>query len=140
MSVSITFTNEGLFKKIQILDTAITGTGSVGLSTDTFGDLTTVTSAAIHRPTFPGYADQVPVVQGTGVATDTLAAVTLVPSTFTCSATVSPQTCNYSFLAVSTASSGVVRIMGISPLASPAVVSQIGDSVIAQLTVTDQRV
>ena len=140
MSVTFTVTNTGLKRKLDLIS-GFVGSGFFfgGLYTNTFSDLTTVNYAALTEPTFPGYSHQVQTSYGTsGGSSSTLASLSIASVTFTCTSTFSPaQTITGGYIADTFPGTEVIAVVNLP--GGPAVVSQPGDSIVLQCTITDQR-
>ena len=142
MGITFTLPNIGLVQKLRKINEATNNTAvawwQLNLGPVTVSDTTDHTSLG-SEASFPGYARQAS-ASGTvtGSNSTTVASLSLAPVTFTCTAApVSPQTIwsvSY-FLNESTADPLVVANLP----NGPQVISQPGDSIVAQLQLTDQR-
>jgi hypothetical protein len=122
---------------------------SIGNGSSTFGFLFTAPATLTDTmelgdtvvPTFPGYVaqgiKQGVVTGGTGI---TLATLSLPPVTFTCTASSSPQTIVGAGMSTDLLGSVGYDLLSIALLPNgPQVISQVGDSIVFQCTITDQR-
>jgi hypothetical protein len=140
MSTTYVVTNEGLQSDSDARYFIATAEGTIRLSTDTFSDLTTVNFASIHEPTFPGYSPK-PVTNGQfGDGTATVGRTTIGSVTFTCTQDTSRETISYVWLQTFDNQRGVSVCGAIAALpGGPQVITSEGDSILDQLTLTNQR-
>lgn len=142
MAITFTLPNIGLRQKLGALADYLNAASAFALFTAPTSISDTLNVAAITQATFPGYAAQTnPVSVVTGSNTNTMPSVSCAPVTFTCTATFSPaQTVQgvYCLLNVGGALGTELLALALMP-GGPQVISQPGDSIVAQLTLTDQR-
>lgn len=141
MAITYTLPNIGLRTKLDILNNEAQSGHLVSqlyLKPFTISDSI---DNSYTQPTFPGYA-QIQIPAGT-VSGDTLSPVptlSFASVTFSCTATVAPQTIQGVAYIASNPFTGAYHVLAIADLpGGPQVVSQPGDSIISQLTLTDQR-
>jgi hypothetical protein len=117
------------------------GEVSVGLYTAPTTINDTISLGSLTQPTFLGYAPQVSTpVHLSGGPMVSLSALSLSPVTFTCTAVSAAQTVQGAYVWVNNPASAVQDLLGLIPLpGGPLVVSQPGDSIRAQCTITTQR-
>jgi len=140
LGTTYTMPNIGLRQKLNWLAAAI---NTSNLVCELFTAPTTLAdtqvAASFTRPTFPGYATKglfgATVV---GSSTSTIATLTSGFITFTQTATAPPQTIVGSLFQLSNGAVFDLLTAGLLPN-GPQVMSQVGDSVVTQLTLTDQR-
>jgi len=140
MSITFTLPNVGLLTKMRLInENVLFSYLNHGLFTSPASISDTLNFAALTQATFPGYAEA-PAVSGllSGGATSTVASLSLQPCTFTASASISSaQTIQGAYTRM-VVSGGDLFAFALLP-GGPQVVSQAGDSIVTQLTITDQR-
>lgn len=142
MSITFTLPNIGLYEKMASIASGIGSGAAFGLLFISPASVTdTLDYAALTQPTFPGYG----LVQPSGATpigsnTSTVASCSIAPVTFTCTSLAStPQTIVGAAFALNRPVAGLdLLALGLLPN-GPQVVSQPGDSIVVQLTITDQR-
>lgn len=141
MGITFTLPNIGLkIKLLQVLEAMINYDVSMGLFTAPSSISDTTIKAELGEASFPGYGAQA-INSGTvtGSLSDTIASLSSSPITFTCSGGGSPQTIEGVFCYANSYDGGN-DLLALALLPNgPQVVSQLGDSIVAQLTLTDQR-
>jgi hypothetical protein len=101
----------------------------------------TLTVSGITFATFPGYVEKTPIAMvPSGGSMATVATISGPTETWTCTGGGSPQTIQGWLLQAFDSTSGLTDLVAIALLpGGPRVVSQAGDSIVAQCTLTLQR-
>lgn len=140
MAVTYTLPNIALYQKMGLLANWINSSEAyAGLfkSPSSFDD--TVHISALTQPTAPGYALQHFTSSVVGGTSNTIATLTGSQVTFAVTANYAGETIQGVYFAMANPLAGT-EILAIALLPNgPQVVSQAGDSILAQLTLTDQR-
>lgn len=138
--ITFTMPNIGLLSKVALVKKWGDLSGlQCGLFTNPLTVTDTLNYAALTQPSFPGYSSKV-LAGGTlvGDNVSTLASWTSNPVTFTCTAASAPQTMWGTYV-LATAYTGADLLVVANLPGGPQVISQNGDSITTQLTLTDQR-